>query len=79
MDVHVFSFAFVDWTGRAIREDKRGAIRHSLPPVLRRLGIDADEWLKTMRPNGSRFVRGIGSKKVLQAYARGLVNAGCMG
>ena len=62
-------FAFVDWTGRSIREDKRGAIRHSLPPVLRRLGIDADEWLKTMRPNGSRFVRGIGSKTALQAYA----------
>ena len=58
MDVHVFRQAV-----------KRGAIRHSLPPVLRRLGIDADEWLKTMRPNGSRFVRGIGSKKALQDYA----------
>ena len=38
--------------------------------LIIRLGIDADEWLKTMRPNGSRFVRGIGSKKVLQAHAK---------
>ena len=27
------------------------------------------KWLKTMRPNGSRFVRGIGSKIALQTYA----------
>ena len=46
-----------------------GVYVFSLPPVLRRLGIDADEWLKAMRPNGSRFVRGIGSKIALQAYA----------
>ena len=35
----------VDWTGRAIREDKRGAISDSLPPILHRLGIEPDEWI----------------------------------
>ena len=62
-------FEFVNWTGCAIRKDKRGAINPHLPPILHRLGIDADEWLKTMRPNGNRFVRGIGRKKALQVYA----------
>lgn len=62
-------FEFVNWTGCAIRKDKRGVINPHLPAILHRLGIDADEWLKTMRPNGNRFVRGIGRKKALQVYA----------
>ena len=62
-------FEFVDWSGRAVREDKRGAITSSLPPVLQRLGIDANEWLKTLRPNGNQFIRGIGRKRTLQIYA----------
>ena len=35
----------VDWTGRAIRDDKRGAITANLPPILTRLNIDIDAWL----------------------------------
>uniref|UniRef100_UPI000A6330B7 transposase n=1 Tax=Marinagarivorans algicola TaxID=1513270 RepID=UPI000A6330B7 len=35
----------VDWTGRAIRDDKRGAIATHLPPILDRLNIDIDAWL----------------------------------
>jgi REP element-mobilizing transposase RayT len=35
----------VDWTGRAIRDDKRGAIGEQLPPILERLNIDIDAWL----------------------------------
>ena len=62
-------FEFVDWSGRAVREDKRGAITSSLPPVLQRPGIDANEWLKTLRPNGNQFICGIDKKKTLQIYA----------
>ena len=36
----------VDWTGRSIRDDKRGAIDSTLPPILSRLNLDADQWLK---------------------------------
>ncbi|WP_317929920.1 transposase [Halioxenophilus sp. WMMB6] len=36
----------VDWTGRAVRTDKRGAINQSLPPILERLQIPAHRWLK---------------------------------
>ena len=62
-------FEFVDWTGRAIRDDKRGVISETRPAILRRLGIDASEWLATIRPYGNRFVRGIGRKRALEIYA----------
>ena len=36
----------VELTGRVIREDKRGYIENNLPPILQRLGIETDQWLK---------------------------------
>jgi len=41
----------VDWTGRAIRNDKRGAINNTLPTILQRLGIDSENWIN----NSTRF------------------------
>lgn len=35
----------VDWTGRAIRSDKRGSIPDHLPDILQRLAIDQTVWL----------------------------------
>ncbi|WP_211316916.1 hypothetical protein [Arenicella xantha] len=35
----------VDWTGRIIREGKRGYINPSTPPILERLTLDRDAWL----------------------------------
>lgn len=34
----------VDWTGRIIRNDKRGAIPEKLPPILHRLKITSKQW-----------------------------------
>ncbi|MGL6160086.1 hypothetical protein [Microbulbifer sp.] len=34
----------VEWTGRVIREDKRGAIPTHLPGILQRLNIDPENW-----------------------------------
>ena len=34
----------VDWTGRMIRDDKRGSISSELPPILERLTLDEDQW-----------------------------------
>jgi REP element-mobilizing transposase RayT len=39
----------VDWAGREVREDKRGAIDTSEPPILKRLGIDADAFVQHMK------------------------------
>jgi REP element-mobilizing transposase RayT len=34
----------VDWTGRIIRQGKRGYIDHTLPPILSRLQISSEQW-----------------------------------
>ena len=39
----------VDWAGRAIREDKHGAIPSDAPPILQRLGLDTQRYLAHLR------------------------------
>ena len=36
----------VDWTGRAIRADKRGHIPSGHPAILDRLGIDGEQFIR---------------------------------
>ena len=38
----------LDWTGRARREDKRGAIAADIPPIMSRLGIDSRSFLSQL-------------------------------
>lgn len=35
----------LDWTGRAIRSDKRGMISKAFPPILQHLDIDTHQWV----------------------------------
>ncbi|ASP37383.1 transposase [Bacterioplanes sanyensis] len=35
----------IDWTGRVVRHDKRGAIAQNAAAILNRLGIDDQQWL----------------------------------
>jgi hypothetical protein len=35
----------VDWAGRAIRDDKRGAIPNTIPPILERLSLNPKTYL----------------------------------
>ena len=62
----------VDWTGRAARTDKRGAIDARLPPIMHRLNIDAAAWRDAMRPNGNVFGRALGQLDHLRLHARAL-------
>ena len=63
----------VDWSGRAVRQDKRGAIDLQLPPILARLGIDAEYWCEAMQPKGSHHLsRAVGCPNHLKAYAKKL-------
>ena len=76
----------VDWTGRAIRGDKRGAIDAQLPPIAQRLKIDPEAWTRAMRPSGNVFGRAIGplshlrlhAKTLGQSWVRGLHAAKCL-
>ncbi|MBV1884160.1 MAG: hypothetical protein KUG82_21145 [Pseudomonadales bacterium] len=36
----------VDYTGRIIRPDKRGAIPINIPPILQRIQLDKTSWLR---------------------------------
>ena len=45
----------VDWTGRIIRDDKRGAIPSDLPPILDRLNLAPEAWMTMTRSFESRF------------------------
>jgi len=60
----------LDWTGRAIREDKRGFIPSELPPILQRLNASPQRWLKHMQPQGNRFGRAIGRLHSLRRHAQ---------
>ncbi len=62
----------VDWSGPAVRDDKHGAIEHSLPPILQRLGVDPEEWLKTLQPEGQHFTQAIGRDGALREFAEAL-------
>lgn len=56
----------VDWTGRAMRDDKRGAIPTKLPPILERLQIDPRYWLYMSKHFESRFKGLVGTAYRLQ-------------
>ena len=39
----------IDWAGRAILENKRGAIPSDAPPILQRIGLDTERYLAHLR------------------------------
>lgn len=45
----------VDWTGRIIRDDKRGAIPHDTPAIINRLNIEPKHWFYCATQFESRF------------------------
>ena len=51
----------VDWTGRQIRDDKRGSINNSIPPILERLNIDAEHWVYNTQYFESQFKSLVGT------------------
>lgn len=57
----------VDWTGRILREDKRGSIPSDYPPILERLQIDPKHWLYMTQEFESRFKGLVGTAFKLKA------------
>ncbi len=51
----------VEWTGRQVRDDKRGTINQTLPPILERLGLDQKSWLHASTQFESRFKSIVGA------------------
>ena len=62
----------VDWTGRIIREDKRGAIDGNLPPILERLNIEPQHWIYLTQNFESRFKVFVGAAYKLKQVCEDL-------
>ena len=62
----------VDWSGRIIREDKRGAIPDSLPTILQRLNLEASHWLYLTQHFESPFKGLVGSVYKLKQACQAL-------
>lgn len=61
----------LDWTGRQLRCDKRGAIPADLAPILSRLGIASENWLECVSSFGRWFHRAAGrADRILSQAAR---------
>ena len=61
----------VDWTGRIIREDKRGEINSSLPPILERLSIAFGAWLILTTQFEHQFGQWVGSEHIVRQIYSG--------
>lgn len=48
----------LDWTGRQVRGNKRGAIPGDMAPILERIGMSSEYWLQTVTNFGRLFHQG---------------------
>jgi hypothetical protein len=60
----------VDWTGRIIREDKRGAISSNTPALLAVLGLESATWLELALSFGRDYYGAVGSLEELSIFAK---------
>ncbi len=60
----------IDWTGRAIRDDKRGYISASAPPILERIDICPEHWIEICTNFENRFKGLVGSLESVKAVYR---------
>lgn len=62
----------VDWSGRTIREGKRGRINNELPPIIERLDIEPKAWLSLVTQFESLFQSLVGEKEPVEIAAQKL-------
>jgi hypothetical protein len=63
----------LDWTGRALRADKKGSIPEHLQPILQRIGLDGPTWCELVGEFRVHFRRVVGTAEELahEAVRRG--------
>ena len=59
----------VDWTGRCVRDDKRGAIPAHIPPILERINMTEHEWLRHTQLFEARYKRMAGTWDAIKRAA----------
>ena len=58
----------VDWTGRVLRHDKKGAIPAHITPILQQLGLNEMQWLPTVSGFQKQFYRVAGPADAMRAW-----------
>ena len=61
-----------DWVGRAIREDKFGAIPAELASILERLNIDPEAWLDSVQNYSKNYYTVVGPREASKEYSLAL-------
>jgi len=56
-----------DWTGRIVREDKRGYIKPTTPGILQKLQLDEQTWIETVQGFSRGFHSFVGPEKQLKS------------
>ncbi len=59
-----------DWTGRIVREDKRGSIDASAPGILQKLQLDEDTWMETVQGFSKGFHSFVGPEEQLKSLCQ---------
>ena len=61
-----------DWTGRAIRSDKAGAIPSNFSPILERLNINPEAWVDNIQHYGGNYYRAVGTTENIKRFSKSL-------
>jgi len=69
-------FQLINWTGRAIRDDKKGAIPKHIQPLLQKLNINENEWLHGVKDFGQRFGCAVREQRALKKLSARLEKTG---
>jgi len=62
-------FNLVEWTGRCIREDKRGAIPAHIKPIFERFNVNEADWLATIKKFNRHYINAAGSPDNMKNWA----------
>jgi len=60
----------IDWTGRQLHPEKSGRISTKLPPILVRLNVDSQQWIREMNHYGKWYYRAVGSMHAMDMYCQ---------
>ena len=64
--------ALLDWTGRQLRNDKRGYIHADVPDIFTRLNYSPEQWMKSHQPSITWQQRALGSVERILSYCNSL-------
>ena len=62
----------LDYTGREIRQGKKGFIHSEAPPIMQRLGYSPTDWAKKQSTSASRMRRAVGNSDSIKSYCETL-------